>query len=77
MRQDAVDGDGVGALYTRPMHHKHRRPKARRADCLLWKPGKLNAHKTADRVRAREAWRRDWGVREDRNPEPDVLSSRT
>lgn len=33
------------------------------AGCLLWKPGKLNAHKTADRVRAREGWRRDWGVR--------------
>ena len=46
------------------MHHKRRHPKARRAGCLLCKPSKLNAHKTADRVRAREAWRRDWGVRQ-------------
>ena len=44
------------------MHHKRRHPKARRAGCLLCKPSKLNSHKTADRVRAREAWRRDWGV---------------
>jgi hypothetical protein len=44
-------------------HHKRRRPKARRAGCLLCKPSKLNAHKTADRVRAREAWRRDWQLR--------------
>jgi hypothetical protein len=44
-------------------HHKRRRPKTRRAGCLLCKPLKLNAHKTADRVRAREAWRRDWQLR--------------
>ena len=43
-----------------PMHHKRKRPKHLRAGCLLCKPSKLNAHKTADRMRARRAWRRDW-----------------
>lgn len=29
----------------------------------LFKPPKQNAHKTADRLKAREAWQRDWGLR--------------
>ena len=45
------------------MHHKRHHPKARRAGCLLCKPSKLNAHKTADRMNARAGWRRDWGLR--------------
>jgi hypothetical protein len=44
-------------------HHKRRRPKARRAGCLLCKPQKLNTQKTADRMRARPGWQRDWGLR--------------
>jgi hypothetical protein len=40
------------------MNHKRKRPKARRAGCLLCKPSKLNANKTADRMRARREWRR-------------------
>ncbi len=43
-------------------HHKRRRPKARRAGCLLCKPSKLNTHKTADRMKARRLWRKDWGL---------------
>jgi hypothetical protein len=42
------------------MHHKRKRPKHRRAGCLRCKPSKLNAHKTAERVRASRRWRRDW-----------------
>lgn len=41
-------------------NHKRRRPKAGRAGCLLCKPSKLNAHRTADRMAAVRAWRRDW-----------------
>jgi hypothetical protein len=40
------------------MNHKRKRPKARRAGCLLCKPSKLNTHKTADRMKARREWRR-------------------
>lgn len=40
------------------MHHKRKRPKARRAGCLLCKPYKLNTNKTAERMKARRAWRR-------------------
>lgn len=43
-----------------PMHHKRKRPKHRRAGCLLCKPSKLSTNKTADRMRARRRWRRDW-----------------
>lgn len=50
-------------LHWSPMHHKRCRPKARRAGCLLCKPSKLNAHKTADRMKARAGWKRDWDVR--------------
>ena len=32
------------------MHHKRKRPKQRRAGCLLCKPSKLNANKTAARM---------------------------
>ena len=39
-------------------HHKRKRPKHRRAGCLLCKPSKLNAIKTADRAKARRAWQR-------------------
>jgi hypothetical protein len=42
------------------MHHKRKRPKQRRAGCLLCKPSKLNTNKTADRMRDRHRWRRDW-----------------
>jgi len=42
------------------MHHKRKRPKHRRAGCLLCKLSKLNANKTADRMRAERTWRRDW-----------------
>jgi hypothetical protein len=42
------------------VHHKRHRPEARRAGCLLYKPSKLNAHKTADRMKARTAWEHDW-----------------
>ena len=42
------------------MHHKRKRPKARRAGCLLCKPSKLNANKTADRMQDKRRWRRDW-----------------
>lgn len=42
------------------MHHKRKRPKHRRSGCLLCKPYKLNAIKTADRVKARRLWQRDW-----------------
>jgi hypothetical protein len=44
-------------------HHKRRRPKHRRAGCLLCKPSKLNAHKTADRMKARRDWQRREGLR--------------
>lgn len=41
-------------------NHKYRRPKSARAGCLLCKPQKLNANRTADRMRAKRDWRRDW-----------------
>jgi hypothetical protein len=44
------------------MNHKRKRPKHRRAGCLLCKPSKLNTHKTADRMRARRQWRRLEGL---------------
>jgi hypothetical protein len=44
------------------MNPKRKRPKARRAGCLLCKPSKLNAHKTADRMTARREWRRLEGI---------------
>jgi hypothetical protein len=34
-------------------HHKRRRPKQRRAGCLLCKPQKLPAVKKAERMRTR------------------------
>jgi hypothetical protein len=37
-------------------HHKRRRPKHRRAGCLLCKPSKLTANKKADRARERRQW---------------------
>ena len=43
-------------------HHKRKRPKHRRAGCLLCKPDKLTANKTADRARARREWRRREGA---------------
>lgn len=42
------------------MHHKRKRSKQRRAGCLLCKPSKLNANKTANRMGDRRTWRRDW-----------------
>ncbi len=39
-------------------NHKRRRPKHRRAGCLLCKPSKLTANKKADRASARRDWRR-------------------
>jgi len=33
-----------------------KRPKHRRAGCLLCKPSKLNANKTADRAETRRNW---------------------
>jgi hypothetical protein len=39
-------------------HHKRKRTKHRRAGCLLCKPHKRNARKTAARVKARRDWRR-------------------
>jgi hypothetical protein len=39
-------------------NHKRKRPKHRRAGCLLCKPSKLGTHKTADRMAAKWAWRR-------------------
>lgn len=39
-------------------NHKRRRPKQRRAGCLLCKPSKLPALKKADRAKARRAWQR-------------------
>jgi hypothetical protein len=44
------------------MHHKRKRAKARRAGCLLCKPNKLNAAKTAERMKARRRWRRLEGL---------------
>jgi hypothetical protein len=44
------------------MNHKRKRPKARRAGCLLCEPSKLNATKTADRMKARRQWRRLEGL---------------
>jgi hypothetical protein len=38
-------------------NHKRKRPKHRRAGCLLCKPSKLTANKKADRARARGEWR--------------------
>ncbi len=38
------------------MNHKRKRPKERRAGCLLCKPSKLGVHKTADRMKARREW---------------------
>ena len=40
------------------MNHKRKRPKAARAGCLLCKPNKLNANKTAERMKERRDWRR-------------------
>jgi hypothetical protein len=40
--------------------HGRTVPKQRRAGCLLCKPSKLNATKTADRMQARRLWRRSW-----------------
>ena len=42
-------------------HHKRRRPNQRRDGCLLCRPSKLNAHKTADRMKARREWQRREG----------------
>lgn len=39
-------------------HHKRRRPKHRRAGCLLCKPSKLTANKKSDRARDARQWRR-------------------
>jgi hypothetical protein len=39
-------------------NHKRRRPKHRRAGCLLCKPSKLTANKKADRAKARRDWQR-------------------
>lgn len=39
-------------------HHKRRRPKQRRAGCLLCKPQKLTANKKSARAAAAKAWRR-------------------
>lgn len=38
------------------MNHKRGKPKAQRSGCLLCKPQKLNAHKTADRSQERVNW---------------------
>jgi hypothetical protein len=40
------------------MNHKRKRPKQRRAGCLLCKPNKLNDMKTAERLKAKRDWRR-------------------
>jgi hypothetical protein len=40
------------------MNHKRKRPKERRAGCLLCKPSKLGVHKTADRMKEQREWRR-------------------
>lgn len=39
-------------------NHKRKRPKHRRAGCLLCKPSKRNSRNTADRMKARRDWRR-------------------
>jgi hypothetical protein len=39
-------------------HHKRKRPKHRRAGCLLCKPFKLTANKKSERAAARRDWRR-------------------
>ena len=39
-------------------NHKRKRPKHRRAGCLLCKPCKLTANKKAERARARRDWQR-------------------
>jgi hypothetical protein len=39
-------------------NHKRKRPKHRRSGCLLCKPHKLTANKTAERARARRVWER-------------------
>jgi len=39
-------------------HHKRKRPKQRRAGCLLCKPQKLTANKKSARAAASKAWRR-------------------
>jgi hypothetical protein len=39
-------------------HHKRKRPKHRRAGCLLCKPHKLTANKKSARAGAEKAWRR-------------------
>jgi hypothetical protein len=44
------------------MKHKRKRPKQRRAGCLLCKPSKHPAVKTADRMRARRHWRKLEGL---------------
>jgi hypothetical protein len=43
------------------MNHKRKRHRRRRASCSLCKPSK-KFHVTADRMKARRDWRRDWGV---------------
>ena len=55
--------EGLGAipsLRRQPVvaHHKRKRPKHRRAGCLLCKPSKLTANKKADRARDRREWQR-------------------
>ena len=39
-------------------NHKRKRPKHRRAGCLLCKPSKLTANKKGDRAKARREWQR-------------------
>jgi hypothetical protein len=51
----------VESLYAL-MNHKRKRPKHRRAGCLLCKPDKLNTNKTADRMKANRIWRRLEGL---------------
>jgi hypothetical protein len=50
----------VGLRPVTPAHPKRKRPKHRRAGRLLCKPSKLSTHKTADRMKARREWQRDW-----------------
>jgi hypothetical protein len=39
-------------------NHKRKGPKSTRSGCLMCKPQKLNANKTARRMRARRLWQR-------------------
>ena len=52
--------EAIPSLRRRPTvaNHKRKRPKHRRAGCLLCKPSKLTANKKADRARARREWQR-------------------